>query len=95
MEKPKELPKNRPISVGDIVVSRTMPNCVQRVTAVNPSPELHNNGNFVSCKTIWRLDGKPLSKNTNIAAEWSFRRASKQEIQDAIIRLQAIANQIK
>jgi hypothetical protein len=83
-----------PFKIGELVVSDQNPTCVQQVVKVedkgNPSLDP-----MVTCITVWRLDGKPLSgKPLKAAAAWSYKKANKAMLTAAVDRLMAIIQEM-
>lgn len=80
--------------IGDIVVSACNPTCVQRVVKIAPliiGGVERKNDPMLSCVTIWRFDGSPISTKPNKpAAAWAYRKAMKKELRAAITRLEAL-----
>lgn len=85
--------------VGDIVVSERNPTCVQKVVKIVPDVVAGAKvvgEESLSCVTIWRLDGGPISEKPNkLAASWAYRKANKQELVDALNRLALIIDALK
>lgn len=92
--------KKNQIIVGDFVVSKTKPNCIQQVVKIRIKTDRNfapgDNLTWLKLKTIWRLSAEPLNaKASNEVLDWSMRRVSKKEIQQAIERLQKIITTLK
>jgi hypothetical protein len=87
------------LKVGDFVVSDRNPTCVQRVVKVEPmvisGKECPGYDPMVTCVTVWRLDGKPLSgKALKAAAAWSYKKANKALLTVAVDRLMTIIQEM-